>query len=154
MAELKVLVPYNFTRNDEKAVSYVIDSFSGLEDAEITLFHTYVPVPEIEVSDKTVMARMSGNIAYLRQKINDMEQVIADAAHQLIDAGFDKEKVRYIFKPRHKETAQEIIDQVLQGDFEVVVLNHNPSKIKKFFTSSISKKVSTALMHKEIYVIN
>lgn len=153
MAALKILVPYNFTRNDEKAVAFVIDSFSQVEDTEITLFHTYVPVPDIEVSDKTVMARLSGNLSYLRQKIYDLEQAIQDAAERLIKAGFPKEKVHYIFKPRHKETAQEIIDQALEGKFRAIVLNHNPHKIRKFFMPSTSKKVSKALMHKELYVI-
>ena len=153
MATLKILVPYNFTRNDEKAVTFVIHSFSQVEDTEITLFHTYVPVPDIEVSDKTVMARLSGNLSYLRQKIYDLEQSIKDAAERFIEAGFPEEKVHYIFKPRHKETAQEIIDQALEGKFGAIVLNHNPHKIRKFFMPSISKKVSKALMHKELYVI-
>lgn len=153
MATLKILVPYNFTRNDEKAIAFVIDSFSQVEDTEITLFHTYVPVPDIEVSDKTVMARLSGNLSYLRQKIYDLEQAIKDAAQRLIKAGFPKEKVHYIFKSRHKETAQEIIDQALEGKFGAIVLNHNPHKIRRFFMPSISKKVSKALMHKELYVI-
>lgn len=153
MATLKILVPYNFTRNDEKAVAFVIDSFSQVEDTEITLFHTYVPVPDIEVSDKTVMARLSGNLNYLRQKIYDLERAIQDAAERLIEAGFPPKKVHYVFRPRHKETAREIIDQALEGKFGAIVLNHNPHKIRKFFMPSISKKVSKALMHKELYVI-
>jgi hypothetical protein len=153
MAALKILMPYNFTSNDKKAVDYVIDSFVQVKDTEITLFHTYTPVPNIEVSDKTVMARISGNIAYLQQKIYDLEQALKDAAGRLVEAGFPKEKVHYIFKPRHKETSQEIIKQAIQGDFAVIVLNHNPHKIRKFFTHSISKRVSKALKDKELYVI-
>lgn len=154
MAALKILMPYNFTRNDERAVAYVIDSFLDLqEDTEITLFHTYVPVPDIEVSDKTVMARISGNISYLRQKIYDLEKTMKNAAGRLIEAGFPEEKVHCIFRPRHKETAQEIIDYATQGDFGVIILNHSPHRVSNFFMPSISKKVSKALMHKEIYVI-
>lgn len=153
MAALKILMPYNFTSNDEKAVAYVIDSFLKTQNSEITLFHTYIPVPQIEISDKTVMARISSNIAYIRQKIHELEETIKSAARRLVEAGFPEEKVHYTFKPRHKETAQEIIDFAIQGDFAVIVLNHNPHKIKKFFMPSISKKVSKALMHKELYVI-
>jgi nucleotide-binding universal stress UspA family protein len=149
----KILVPYNFTGNDEKAIDLVVDSFGREKDAEITLFHTYIPVPAIEVSDKTVMARLSGNMSYLRQKKNELEKAIADAAQRLIHAGFNKEKVHYIFTPRHKETAQEIIDLAIHGEFTGIVLNHNPSKIRKFFTTSISKKVAKALMHKKLYIV-
>lgn len=153
MDTLKILVPYNFTGNDEKAIDLVVDSFGREKDAEITLFHTYVPVPDIEVSDKTVMARLSGNMSYLRQKKNELEKAIADAVQRLIHAGFAKEKVHYIFTPRHKETAQEIIDLAINGEFTGIVLNHNPSKIRKFFTTSISKKVAKALMHKKLYIV-
>ena len=140
MAILKILVPYNFTGNDDKAIDFVVDSFGREKDAEITLFHTYIPLPDIELSDKTVMTRLSANMAYLRQKIYDLEHAIAAIAERLIDSGFTKEKVRYIFKPRQKETAQEIITQAIDGGFTTIVLNHNPSRIRKFFTASISKK--------------
>lgn len=153
MAISKILVPYNFTENDEKAIDLVIDSFGREGDVEITLFHTYVPVPDIEVSDKTVMARLSGNMSYLRQKKNELEKAIADAAQRLIDAGFTKEKVHYVFVPRQKETAQEIIDLANSGQFTAIVLNHSPSKIRKFFTTSTSKKVAKALTHKKLYIV-
>ena len=58
MATRKILVPYNFTQNDEKAVAFVIDSFGHQADAQITLFHTYIPVPDIEVSDLTIMVNI------------------------------------------------------------------------------------------------
>ena len=153
MAALKILVPYNFTGNDEKAIDLAIDSFGREQDAEITLFHTYVPMPDIEVSDKTVMARLSGNMSYLRQRINELEKAIATAAERLINAGFSKEKVHYIFTPRQKETAQEIINLAIQGEFTAIVLNHNPSKIRRFFTTSISKKVARELMHMKLYIV-
>ena len=153
MATFKILVPYNFTSNDEKAIDLVIDSFGQEKDAEITLFHTYVPVPEIEISDKTVMARLSGNMSYLRQKKNELENAIVAAAQRLIDSGFSKEKVQYIFTPRQKETAQEIIDLANKGDFSAIILNRSPSKIRKFFTASVSKKVAKALAYKKLYIV-
>jgi hypothetical protein len=42
MAAYKILLPYNFTKNDEKAVAFVIDSFGQQADAQITLFHAYI----------------------------------------------------------------------------------------------------------------
>jgi hypothetical protein len=153
MPNFKILVPYNFTGNDEKAIDLVIESFSRNPDAEVTLFHTYVPLPDIEVSDKTVMARLVGNLAYLRQKISDLEQVITAAGERLVEAGFAKEKVNVIYQSRQKDTAQEIIDQAIKGEYAAIVLNNNPSKIRKYFTTSISKKVAKALMHKALYFV-
>ncbi len=69
MADLKVLVPYNYTKNDEKTLDFVTQRYSQTEDVTITLMHVYIPVPDVEVSDRTVMARLIENMAYLRQKI-------------------------------------------------------------------------------------
>jgi hypothetical protein len=153
MATLKILIPYNFTVNDEKAIAFVIDRFSGNQEVDVTLFHAYVPVPDIEVSDKTVMARLTDNMAHLRKKLYELEHAIVNASNRLIRAGFPQKKVHYVFKPRQKDTAHEIIDHAIEGKFTAIVLNHNPSKISRFFTTSISKKVARALAHKELYVV-
>jgi hypothetical protein len=153
MAAKKILVPYNFTASDDKAIDLVIQNFSQHPDTRITLFHVYLPVPNIEINDKTVMSRISGNLSYLRQKINDMEVEIVKARDRLIDAGFPKEKVNYIFKPQDKDAAQEIIEQAYNGEFTDIVLNRSPASIRKFFTPSISKRVEKALQHLELYMV-
>ena len=153
MSTLKILVPYNFTGNDDKAIDFVIDSFGRSADAEITLFHTYAPLPKLDISDKTVMARISANLTYLQQKTNELEEELDKAVDRLVDAGFDKERVHSVFKPRQKEPAQEIIDHANKGQYTTIVLNHHPSRVRKFFTTSISKKVAKALMQKELHIV-
>ena len=149
----KILVPYNFTSNDVKSIDLVIQTFGQYQDAEITLFHSYIPVPDIDVSDKTVMSRMAGNLSYLRQKINELEIEIKKARDRLVSAGFAIEKVNYIFKPQEKDTAQEIIDQANKGRFTGIVLNRSPNSIRNFFTLSVSKKVIKALKNLELYMV-
>ena len=153
MAVKKILVPYNFTANDEKAIDLVIQNFSQHPDTRVTLFHVYLPVPNIEVSDRTVMSRISGNLSYLRQKINDLEAEIVKARDRLIDAGFPMEKVNYTFKAQDRDAAQEIIEQAIAGEFTGIVLNRSPASIRKFFTASISKRVEKALQHLELYMV-
>jgi len=153
MAAQKILLPYNFTKNDQKAVAFAIDSFGQQADAQITLFHAYIPVPSIEVSDKTVMTRMAGNLAYLRQKNFELEEALQQAQKRLVSAGFKEQNIQRIFKPQEKETAQEIIDQATKGRFTTIILSQNPSKIRKFFTASISKKVARALKDIELLIV-
>lgn len=153
MAGHKILVPYNFTSNDEKSIDLVIQNFGQQEDAEITLFHTYTPVPDIDVSDKTIMSRMAANLSYLRQKINDLEIEIIKARDRLVSAGFPDERVTYVFKPHEKDTAQEIIEHANKGKFTAIVLNRSPGSIRKFFTLSVSKKVTKALKNLELYMV-
>jgi hypothetical protein len=153
MAAKKILVPYNFTANDEKAIDLVIQNFSQHPDTRVTLFHVYLPVPNIEVSDRTVMSRISGNLSYLRQKINDLEAEIVKARDRLIDAGFPRERVNYTFKAQDRDAAQEIIEQAINGEFTGIVLNRSPASIRKFFTPSVSKRVVRALQHLELYMV-
>jgi hypothetical protein len=153
MAGQKILVPYNFTANDEKSIDLVIQNFGPYEDVRITLFHVYLPVPNIEIDDKTVMSRIAGNLSYLRQKINDLEAEIVKARDRLISAGFAKEKVSYIFKPQDKDTAQEIIEHAYDGEFTGIVLSRSPTSIRKFFTPSVSKRVIKALQHLDLFMV-
>jgi hypothetical protein len=149
----KILVPYNFTSNDEKSIDLVIRTFGQHQDAEITLFHSYIPVPDIDVSDKTVMSRMAGSLSYLRQKITELEGDIIKARDRLVSAGFTDERVNYVFKPQEKDAAQEIIDQANKGKYTALVLSRSPGSIRKFFTLSVSKKVTKALQNLELYMV-
>jgi nucleotide-binding universal stress UspA family protein len=153
MANLKILVPYNFTSSDEKTLDFVIQQFDQQRDAAVTLFHAYVPVPDIEISDKTVMSRIAGNITYLRQKIYDLEEALQQARQRLISAGFAEDKVDYVFKPLEKEAALDIIQHAGRGVYTTIVLNRNPSKIRKFFMPSVSKKVTKALKNIDLYMV-
>ena len=153
MGAQNILVPYNFTQNDEKAIAFVIDSYGPQPDTRITLLHAYVPVPDIEISDKTVMRRLAGNLAYLRQKKYDLKEELQQARLRLVTAGFSEKNVQCIFKPQEKETAQEIIDQAVKGKFTAIVLNHHPSKIRKYFTPSVTKRVARALKGVELTVV-
>jgi hypothetical protein len=153
MAARKILVPYNFTRNDEKAITFVIDHFNNQTDTQITLFHAYIPVPEIEISDKTVMSRLAGNLTYLRQKNYELEEALEQAQTRLIGAGFPEQNVQRIFKPQEKEIAMEIIGQAAKGKFTTIILNHNPSKMKRYFTPSVTKKVARALKDIELSIV-
>jgi hypothetical protein len=153
MAANKVLVPYNFTRNDEKAIDLVIQNFGQQPDSQITIFHVYTPIPNIETSDKTVMIRLSENLAYLRQKIYDLEPEIVKAKQRLVDAGFSADLVDYVFKPQAKDAAQDIIEHARKGRYTAIVMNQSPGKIRRFFTISVSKRVIKALKDLDLYMV-
>jgi hypothetical protein len=153
MGNQKILVPYNFTSLDEKALDFVIQQYGKDQNAEVTLFNAYISVPSLEVSDKTVMQRVGESLSYLRQKIAESEAGIKNAMDRLKEGGFASDKVHYVFKPQEKDVAQEIIDLARKGQFTTVILNRNPRKIARFFTASVSKKVSKALNDLTLYIV-
>jgi hypothetical protein len=96
------------------------------------------------------MEMMSRNLGFLQQKIHAQEAEIRQAREKLLQNGFSKDRIHYIFRAIKKDVAQDIIDLAIDSGFNVVVLNRNPSKITRFFTRSVSNIVIKNL--KEIAV--
>jgi hypothetical protein len=153
MDKKKVLVPYNFTNYDEKALDFVTRRFADDKGVEVTLFNGYTPVPKIELRNSLIMEKISSNLAYLQQKIYEHETGIKQAREKLIQSGFSSNRIHYIFKALNKDVAQDIVNLVLDKGFDVVVLNRNPGKITRFFTGSISNKVMKSLKKVDVYVV-
>ena len=141
MASPKILLPYNFSAYDHKALNFVIQHFSRPSDVEITLFYAYTPVPEIETRESPVMDKLKGNLNYLSQRIQEQEAGLKVAKQNLLENGFAEEQVRYIFKPRTKDIAGEIVDLALSGQYDMLVINHKPGKVTRFFTGNVFSKV-------------
>ena len=145
MAGQKILLPYNFTPWDQKALDFVIRTFIPPPETQITIFHAYTPVPEIETEGSTVMDKMKGNLSYLSKMVSDQEESLKTAIEYLVKNGFLSDQIDYIFKPRDKDVASEIIDLVTTDRFDLIVMNHKPGKITRFFTGSIFNKVVSSL---------
>ncbi len=48
MATQKILLPYNFTTLDQKALAFTTSTFGHLKEVEITLFCAYTPFPKLK----------------------------------------------------------------------------------------------------------
>jgi hypothetical protein len=153
MDNQKVLVPYNFTIYDEKALDFVTRRFSNDKGVEVTLFNAYTRMPKIELRRSQIMEKISSNLAYLQQKIYEQENCIKQAREKLIQNGFSSNRVHYIYRALNKDVAQDIIDLVLDKGFDMVVLNGKPGNITRFFSGSVSYKVMKNLKHVNVYVV-
>lgn len=154
MAHLKILLPFNFTEHDNKALDFAIRSYAGQEDAHITLYNAHTPVPDIDVRSDPVMERMRGHLDYLSKQIFEQEDALKKTKEKLLQRGFSSDRVRYIFEPLKKDIAGDIIDQVLKGNFDVVILNRKPTKITRFFTRSVFFKVISTVKSVTVCVVN
>ncbi len=154
MAIQKLLLPYNFTRLDEKALDFVISTFGKLEEIEVTVFNAYTPVPEIETAASSVTAKLKASLSYLFQKITEQETELKTIKQKLVDNGFADGRVYTVFQPRKKEVASEIIDIATKNKFDVIVVSHKPGKATRFFTGSRYNKVISALKDVTICVVS
>lgn len=153
MSTQKLLVPFNFTRYDQKALEFVIRQFANQSDIEVTLFSVYAKVPEIKSSGSPIMEKMKSNLIYLSQKNKELEEALIEAQSTLIRSGFSKNQVRYLFAPRQKDIAYEIINIVKKEKFNLVVINHKPGKATHLFTGNVFSKVVNALKNTVICIV-
>ena len=154
MADQKILLPYNFTILDQKALAFASSTFAHLENVEITLFHAYTPLPGIEAESTSVMGKLKGDLTYLSQKIMQRESELKAVEEKLLQGGFAQSCVHTVFKPRKKDIASEIIEFVSEDKFNVIIINHKPGKASRFFTGSVFSKVVSALKDTTVCIVS
>jgi len=154
MAAKSILLPYNFTAADQKAIDFVNRTFAAFESAEITVFHVYTPVPQIETLETTVLSKLKSNLAYLSQKIKEQEAELEAVRQRLEAGGFARKHVQTVFRARKKDVAAEIIELASGGRFDVLVISRKPGKATRFFTGSVSTKVISALKDITICIVS
>lgn len=151
----RILLPYNFSQNDQKALTFVIETFGAIENADVTIFHAFTPISEIEATDhQSATAKLKRRLSYLTQELTDREMALQEVRQYLIDKGFHRDRVRYVFKSRKGETAAAIIEQTREQTCDVIVLNHKPGKVTRFFTGSVFTKVVTALQDITVCIVS
>jgi hypothetical protein len=154
MAIQKLLLPYNFTRFDQKALDFIISNFGKIEDLEVTVFNAYTPVPEIETDASFVTGKLKGSLTYLSQKIVEQQTELNMIKQKLVENGFADDLVHTVFQPRKKEVASEIIDIATNNKFDIIVISHKPGKVTRFFTGSKYSKVISALKDVTVCVVS
>ena len=154
MAAQKILLPYNFKTLDQKALAFANSTFGHLEDVEITLFHAYTPLPEIEAESKSVMGKLKGDLSYLSQKIMQLETELKAVEEKLLQGGFAQSCIHTVFKPRKKDIAAEIIEFVSDDKSNVIIINHKSGKASRFFTGSVFSKVVSALKDTTVCIVS
>ena len=154
MATQKILLPYNFTILDKKAMDFVSEAFSHLEDVEIVVFHAYTPLPELETPDTLVTGKLKSSMNFLTQKIMQQEKELEAVKNQLVINGFATNRVQIIFKSRKKDVAVEIIELAAQEKVDVIVINHKPGKATRFFTGSAFNKIVATVKDTTVCIVS
>lgn len=145
MAKKRVLLPYNFTPYDERALDFVINTFAENKDIEITLFHAYTPLPEVDAGEIPEMRKMARAVSFLSQELSKKEDGLKSAKEFLTENGFSHDQVDYIFKKRVKSIADEIIETATKGRHNILVFSRQAGKVTRFFARSVHNRVLSVL---------
>jgi len=143
MAKFRILLPYNYSPNDQKAIRFVIDAFADREESAITLFHAYTPLPEIDVAASPENVKMRSGMTYLAGELKEKEDALKAVGEMLVARGFNRESVACMFLKRLKSPAEEIVERA--AGCNVLVLSRGAGKVTHFFTRSIYARVVAAL---------
>ncbi len=154
MGTQKLLLPYNFSDRDRKALEFTASTFAPQGDAEVTLFHAYLSLPEVQIQDRHVTERLKGGMGYLQAKISELETEFQKVRDELIDRGFPPARVRTIFRPRKKEVLDAILDLHHREHFNLIVVSRRPGRIGRFFAGSLHTKLIDALANVTICVVS
>jgi nucleotide-binding universal stress UspA family protein len=154
MAKLKLLLPYNFTRFDQKALNFVIDTFAKLDNITVTVFNAYTPIPEIDTDASSITSKLKGSLSFLSQKIKENEALLDEVKDRLVEGGIPENRVECIFRPRKKDIASEIIELLTDAKFDIIVFNRKQARVTRFFSGSISHKVVMNLKDVTVCIVS
>jgi nucleotide-binding universal stress UspA family protein len=154
MATQKLLLPYHFTRLDQKSLDFVINIFGKLDNIAVTVFNAYTPIPEIETDATSITGKLKGSLSYLSQKIKENETLLDEVKDKLVEGGLPENRVDCIFRPRKKDIASEIIDLTTSDKFDIIVLNRKHARVTRFFSGSISHKVVMTLKDITVCIVS
>lgn len=154
MAIKKILLAYNFTPLDQKAVDFAINAFAHLNDVEITLFNAYTPVPEIETADTSITGKLKSSMSYLTQQIVQREAELDKVRQVLLRGGFAENRIKTEFRPRKRDIASEIVEISRTDSYDVVVLNRKHARVTRFFSGSVSHKVVMSLKDTIVCIVS
>ena len=153
MGVKKILVPYNFTELDKKALEFVIQTFSAIQDAEVILCNFFTPAPSITVKDDPGMKKMQESMSYLNQLISEQEENLKKIREKLVSEGFAEPGVKVVFKPKKKEISNHIIEMATAEKADLIVLNRKSGIVSRFFTKSVFNRVVMTLKDTVVCIV-
>lgn len=152
MDENKILFPYNFSDMDKKALKFIVQTYGRQENARVMVFHAYAPIPEIIASKNSVMEKMSSNLHYLRQQVMEQESRMIKVKDRLLEGGFNNSQVNYLYLPKKRDLATEIILLARNEGYHTIVLNRSGA-VAGFFKASVFSKVVTTLKNVTVTIV-
>jgi uncharacterized protein (UPF0335 family) len=154
MGTQKLLLPYNYTDRDRRALEFTVRTFAQQGDVEITLFHAYLSLPEVQARDRQITDRLKGGMGNLRAKIRELESDLQNVRDELIERGFAPAQVRTVLRPRKKDVLDALLDLHRRERFDFIVLSRRPGRISRFFSGSLHTKLLSVLTNVTICVVS
>lgn len=144
----KILVAIDDSDGSWKAVDYVGNQFSGVNDLEITLFHVLVGLPpqfwddghflteEEKVARKTVVEKWLSNQKYV------LEPLFKRAIERLVALGIPRDRIETKFISESVDVIPQcILAEAKAGGYQTLILGRCGRSIRHFLLGSTASTI-------------
>lgn len=155
----KILLTFTFTEKDEKALEFVLRTFTDREGVSITIFSSYPPLPSEAPDYSKSLGSWPAAIGEaivrngIEKQLLEYEHRLAETKDRLVEAGFKRDSVDHIFRESSRDEAEEIVETVKEGKYDVVVLTFRPSHVWRIFAKNVYQAVMESLKGVAICII-
>ncbi|EFK10377.1 universal stress family protein [delta proteobacterium NaphS2] len=145
MMTRKILVPYDFTSYNQKALDFVVENFGNSPDVHVTLFHAYAQLPEIDLTANPEMLKLRSPMISLKQELREKETELKALTRYFVKNGFGEEQLKCIFQEREKGVSEAIVRMAKKEGCRIIVLSRSSGRVSLLMGRSTSSKIITSL---------
>lgn len=141
----KILIAFDESENSLRAVDFVGAHFAG--DCSVTLFNVLLDTEAMCAMESPELtpyfrSEQSAFCSLEDKKKEVVNQAMERGRQRLVECGFSRDRVKTKTKVREKGIARDIITEIQNGRFDLVVLGKQGlSGFKEFFLGSVPQKV-------------
>lgn len=118
----KILLAYDNSQQALRAVEYVGQMFSRVDNVKVIMFSVYEKVPEHDMIDTPFTNQVRSRISALEREKDKGRAHMDEAKKHLVRMGFNEDQITLKYAEKKKSVAKEIIDEVRAGGYGTVVL--------------------------------
>jgi len=100
------------------------------------------------------MENMRANLAYLTQRLKELETELDDVSKTLVSAGFGQARVKTVFEPLGGDLSATIAQKARQAKSDLVVISRRAGRITQFFLGSTSTRIVAALKGTAVCIVS
>lgn len=141
----KILIAFDESENSMRAVDFIGTNFAA--DCSVTLFNVLLDTEAMCAMESPELtpyfkAEQSAFCSLEDKKKELVSQAMQKARRDLVNCGFNTDRVETKTVVREKGVARDIIKEIQNGGYDLVVLGREGlSGVKEFFLGSVPQKI-------------
>ena len=144
----KILIAIDPSSNALKAVKYAAGILKA--ESKVTLYHVFFKSPHLDLQEGEILPHhpvsFSGSTdefkKWLLSQRTAVEESLNAARKILIEGGLDPENIEFRIEEKKQGVAADILNKVKEGGYDTVVVSRRGmSRVKRFFSGSVTTKI-------------